>query len=186
MRDFGSKYSKSRLTKDCDNEPATKKKINRQQNNNDIVNLAVDKIILRENKKLSAGDETHGNIYSEIDENGLYTFDNMSLDEKKENMERHKRAFERELKNTYDIEIQNGMNFIHRNKVNKVAEFNLLHDILNPSKHTKHLNIHYSPILHGCMNTRKGREYFKRFQILLDSGCSSTIVMGRLIIKLLL
>ena len=36
---------------------------------------------------------------------------------------------------------------------------------------------HYSHILHVCMNTRKGKEKFKNFQILLNSGCSSTIVM---------
>ena len=31
------------------------------------------------------------------------------------------------------------------------------------------------------MNTRKGKVKFKKFHILLDSGCSSTIVMGRLV-----
>ena len=45
----------------------------------------------------------------------------------------------------------NNMNPIHDNKVNKFDECNLLHDILNPSKHIK--NIHYYPILHGCINT---------------------------------
>ena len=34
------------------------------------------------------------------------------------------------------------------------------------------------------MNTRKGRAKFKNFRILLDSGCSSTIVMRRLVQKL--
>ena len=34
------------------------------------------------------------------------------------------------------------------------------------------------------MNTRKGKSRFKNSQILLDSGCSSTIVMGRLVEKL--
>ena len=29
------------------------------------------------------------------------------------------------------------MNRINDNKVNNMVEFNLLHDILNPSKHTK-------------------------------------------------
>ena len=61
--------------------------------------------------------------------------------------------FEIELENTCAIEIQNGMNCIHGNKVNKIAECALLHDILNPPKHTKTLNIHYYPIIHGCMNT---------------------------------
>ena len=42
---------------------------------------------------------------------------------------------------------------IHGNEVNKIAEFNSLNSILNPYKITKNLNNHYSPILHGCMNT---------------------------------
>ena len=42
-------------------------------------------------------------------------------------------------------------------KKNKIAECNLLHDILNSSKLNKRLNIQYSPIIHGCINTRKGR-----------------------------
>ena len=45
------------------------------------------------------------------------------------------------------------MNCIHENEVNKLAEINLLHDILNPSRRTKIKNYHYFPILHGCMNT---------------------------------
>ena len=70
---------------------------------------------------------------------------------------------------------------IQDEEVNKIAECNLLYDIKNPPKHTKNLNSHYSPIIHGCMNTRKGREKFKKFQILLESGCSSTTVMIRLV-----
>ena len=34
------------------------------------------------------------------------------------------------------------------------------------------------------MNTRKGKSKFKNFCILLDTGCSSTIVMVRLVEKL--
>ena len=37
----------------------------------------------------------------------------------------------------YDIKIQNVMTCIHENEVNKVAEYNLLYDILNPPKRTK-------------------------------------------------
>ena len=55
------------------------------------------------------------------------------------------------------------MTRIHNNEVNNIAECNLLHDIINPPKHAKILNIHYSPILHGWMNTRKGRAKFKDF-----------------------
>ena len=86
----------------------------------------------------------------------------------------------------YDIKSQNGMTYIHENELNKISKLNLLHDILNPSKLTKILNVHYCPNLHGCMNAQKGKAKFKNPQILLDSGCSSTILIGRIIKKLLI
>ena len=52
---------------------------------------------------------------------------------------------------------------IHDKEVNKIAECNLLHDIINPPKHNKVLNRHHSPIIHGCVNTRKGTVKFKTF-----------------------
>ena len=55
------------------------------------------------------------------------------------------------------------MNFIHDNKVTNIAECNLLNDIMNPPKHTKNINRHYSPILRGCMNVRRGKAIFKIF-----------------------
>ena len=70
------------------------------------------------------------------------------------------------------------MTHIHDKNVNKIAEYYLLHDIINPPKCAKYLNSHYSPMLHGCVNTRKYRAKFKNFQILLDSECNSTIVMA--------
>ena len=73
---------------------------------------------------------------------------------------------------------------IHDNEVNKISECNLMHDIINSPKRTKFLNIHYSNIIHGCMNTRKVSAVFKTFWILLDSGCRSMIVMTRLVKKL--
>ena len=72
---------------------------------------------------------------------------------------------------------------IQNNEVSNIAECNLLHDIINPPRRAKNLNIHYSPILHVCMNTRKGKSKFKNFRILLDSGCKFTIVMVRLVRK---
>ena len=69
-------------------------------------------------------------------------------------------------------------------KINNISECNLLHDIINPPKRAKKLNSHYSIIMHGCINIRKGRAKFKKFLILLDSGCSSTIAMRRLVEKL--
>ena len=76
------------------------------------------------------------------------------------------------------------MNFINENEVNNIAECKLLHYILNPYKHTKIWNNHYSPIIHGCMNKIKDRAKFKNVQILLDSGCIYTIVIEMLITKL--
>ena len=73
---------------------------------------------------------------------------------------------------------------IYEKEVNKIVECNLLHGMINTSKRTKHINIHYSHILHGYMNTKKGIARLNSFQILLDGGCSSTIVMGRLVKKL--
>ena len=45
------------------------------------------------------------------------------------------------------------MTCIHEKKRDELAEFNLLHDILNPPKLIKHLNIHYFPILQHFVNT---------------------------------
>ena len=73
------------------------------------------------------------------------------------------------------------MNFIHENEVNEITECNLVRDILNPYKRTIILNSHQCPIIHGCMNTQKGRVKFKNFHILLDGRCSSTIIIRRLI-----
>ena len=50
------------------------------------------------------------------------------------------------------MKIMNDMNCINDIKLNNVGEYNLLHDILNPSKRTKNINSHYSPILHGFIN----------------------------------
>ena len=50
------------------------------------------------------------------------------------------------------------MKHIYDKYVNKIPECNLLHDIINPPKCAKHVDTHYYPILHGCMNTRHGGE----------------------------
>ena len=54
---------------------------------------------------------------------------------------------------------------------------------MNPPKRAKQLNGCYYPIIHGCINNILGRESFKNFRILLESGCSSTISMRRLVEK---
>ena len=64
------------------------------------------------------------------------------------------------------------------------AECNLIYDIINPIKRANKLNSHYSHILHVCMNTRKGKAKFKNLHMLLYSGCTSNILMGRIVKKL--
>ena len=61
------------------------------------------------------------------------------------------------------MKIFHEINHIHDTRVINIAEFNLLHNILNPSKCTKNINSHYSPILHGCVNTRRGYSDIKEF-----------------------
>ena len=73
---------------------------------------------------------------------------------------------------------------MHDNGINNIAEFSLLHDIINTSKHTKNTNSHCSPILHGFINTRKSRVRHKKSQILSDSRWSSIILMRILASKL--
>ena len=146
VEDFGFKYAKRRHTKYRDNNPANIETFNRQQENNAIVKQWVDEILLEEDNKVSAEEEAQENIESDFNENDLYHIDNMSLDDKKENIEWCKSAFECKLENKYGIEIQNGMTCIHKNKGNKWAEWNLLYDIINPHKHAQSLNSHYSPI----------------------------------------
>ena len=80
---FGSKYAKSRPTKDHDNDNKNRNKFNRHQDNNAIVKQSVDGILHQENNKVSAEEEVHKNTKSDFDENNLYQVDNMSLDDKK-------------------------------------------------------------------------------------------------------
>ena len=82
------------------------------------------------------------------------------------------------------IENRNEMIYMYDNEVRNIAEWNLLHDIINPPKRARNINSHYSPIIHVCMNTRKGRAKFQNFRILLDSVYSSMIVMRRLVEKI--
>ena len=74
------------------------------------------------------------------------------------------------------------------NKINKdkslIHECNIISTILNPMKSAKSKNSNYSPRLKGCMNTLSGNSKFINFRILLDSGSSSTIVMGKLMSKI--
>ena len=43
------------------------------------------------------------------------------------------------------------------NDANGISEWNLLNDIRIPSNHVKNTNSHYYPILHGYINTCRGK-----------------------------
>ena len=64
---------------------------------------------------------------------------------------------------------------IHDNDRNNIAEFNLLHDIINPSKCIKNTNYHYKRILHRYINTQRVKANYKKFQLLLESTCSNSM-----------
>ena len=68
---------------------------------------------------------------------GLYEIDNMALDENKQKTEWRKCLFENELENTYEIKIQNDITCKYVNKINLIAEFILLYDIIYHYKRTK-------------------------------------------------
>ena len=88
--------------------------------------------------------------------------------------------FESKLKYIYDINISNSMNCLHYNKVNNIAECNLLHDMLKPSKYTKSINKYCTPTIHVCMNIHNGRAKYNNFRILLDSGSGYATVIRSL------
>ena len=103
----------------------------------------------------------------------------MSFYETKEIIDWRKHALE--YKSSYAIENRNDIIYIHDNKVKNINEWNLLHDIINHTKRAENINNHYYPIIHGCINIRKGKAKFNNSLILLDSGCSSMIALKMLV-----
>ena len=87
----------------------------------------------------------------------------MGFEDTKETLELRKIVFECKQKNSYGIENRNDMIHIHEKEVNEIAEYNLVKDIINPPKRANSVDIQYSPMLHGCMNTRHGRVKFQKF-----------------------
>ena len=83
MRDYGTKCFTSRTIKDCGRNNVRGIKINRQQKNNSIVSNTVDKIPLTENQKRSAATEAPECSDSDYNENDLYQFDKLSIEETK-------------------------------------------------------------------------------------------------------
>ena len=82
LEEFGSNYSKVRPTRYQSQETTIKKKYGRYQENNVIVQHAVDGIFLQDKDKLSVKDETHKKIDDEVDEDELYDLEQMVSDEK--------------------------------------------------------------------------------------------------------
>ena len=107
----------------------------------------------------------------------------MTLDETKEKLTDVSMRFNTKVHMWLKIEMKW---YIYDNKLNNVSEFNLIHDRINPPKRAKNINIHYSPIIHGCIIIRRGRAKLKNLRILLNSVCSFTIVIIRLVEKLIL
>ena len=60
--DLGTQYAKGRPTKDLSQEPATKNFFVIDQENNAIIQHAVDEILLQEKQKISVKYETHNKI----------------------------------------------------------------------------------------------------------------------------
>ena len=63
-------------------------------------------------------------------------------------------------------------------------ECNVISNLLNTMKREKSKNSNHSPKIQGCINTRSGTSKFGLFWILLGSGSSSTIVIGKLTSKI--
>ena len=108
----------------------------------------------------------------------------MSLEETNGKLDWCKRAFEYENKNSYGIKNLNNITRIKYNEIKNISKYNLLNGIINPTKRTKNWKSHHYPILNGFMNNRTGKSKFKNFCIFLDSGCSSTVIMGTLVREL--
>ena len=169
------------LIRNHGNHLVPRENFNRHMSNNAIINNVVDEILLNETQKVSAAREAPEFFDSDCDEKNLYQVEKISLEETKGKLEWSKREFEFKQKISHRIENKNDTIHMHDREVDKIAECNLLHDIINTPKRAKILNSHYSPILDGCINTGKGIVKFNNFQIILDSGCSSRIVMGNLV-----
>ena len=82
MGGFGNKYDKGSSSKDRRQEPATKKKFRRHEDNNSIVKHEFDEIILQETKTLSVKYDTHKKRLDEINEDKPYKVNKMSLYDK--------------------------------------------------------------------------------------------------------
>ena len=80
---FCYKYRKVSSTKERRQDPAFKKKFEKQKKNNAMVQHAVDEIILKEKEKLIVKYEIHDNIDNESNEDELYEHEKNILDEKK-------------------------------------------------------------------------------------------------------
>ena len=72
LGDLGAKYAKGDPTEDHDNYPVPRNKFNRRQDNNYILNSAVNKFILHKTQKLSAAKEAPEFLEYDFDDKKLY------------------------------------------------------------------------------------------------------------------
>ena len=83
LGDFGSKYAKSRTTKDRGHGRVDKIKSKSQQEINSVVNSAFDETLLQENQTVIPEKVAPENIESDFDENELSQIENIILDDTK-------------------------------------------------------------------------------------------------------
>ena len=93
-----------------------------------------------------------------------------------------------DLYSDFDWLLTQRRHFQMAHKINKMIinndECNVLTKFWNPTKCAKPKNGHHSPIVQVCMNICRGKGKFGNFQILLDRGSSSTILMKNTMSKL--
>ena len=97
----------------------------------------MNEILLNETQKVNASRKGPEFLDSDYDDDYIYQIESMSIEETKEKNERRKREFECEQKISYGVENIDDMKCIHDKEVNKISEFNLLHDITNHNKRAK-------------------------------------------------
>ena len=83
LGDFGYNYIRIITSKDRGHNPVPKNKLNMHQEDNYIVNSAMDEILLHENQMVSSEKEAPENIECDFYDNEIYQVENMSLEDTK-------------------------------------------------------------------------------------------------------
>ena len=103
LGDFGAQLAQRKPTKYRGDHIVPRKKFNRQQENNAIVNNMVDEILLNETWKVSAAKEAPEFWDSDYDYTDLYEVESMSLEDTKEKVQWRKCAYYCKHKRSYWI-----------------------------------------------------------------------------------